>query len=66
MEDNLKQPNVTILQEIYTDSADDPSKCYDLNQWTSWNSAQNSSQNNGNDYETLQDHIFKFGWETVL
>ena len=49
-------PNDTTLEEIYTKEIVDNTKCSDSNQWTSWKSVTNPSNNNGNDYETLRDH----------
>ena len=63
LENDVKEPNLTTLHEIYTNRPEDSSKCYDNghNQWTSWRSVQNPTENNGDDYETLYDHIYKFG-----
>ena len=61
LEDDMKQPNLTTLHEIYTNRAENLSKCNGTNQWTSWHSVQNPLNNNGNDYETLSDHIYQFG-----
>ena len=61
LENDVKQPNMTSLHQIYSNRAENPSKCNDSNLWTSWHSVQNPLNNNGDDYETLHDHINKFG-----
>lgn len=60
IEKQYKLPNDTALEKIYTTNVTDESKCYGLNQWTTWNNARNPSKENGNDYETLHDHKIKF------
>ena len=52
------KPNDTELVKIYTNTVNDTSKCYGWNQWTEWNSVGDPLATNGNEYETLQDHIF--------
>ena len=38
-------------------TVEDKSKCQGLNQWTAWGSVDNPLNNNGSDYEIIQDHI---------
>ena len=56
----MTRPNKTELEQIYKNKDIDATKCYDSNQWTEWNSADNPSLNDGNDFETLHDHIIMF------
>ena len=57
---NVYKHTITLtekhLESIY--KTIDKSKCRNSNgnEWTDWNSITNPSNNNGNDYETLQDH----------
>ena len=60
IENILKAPNEKELEEIYTKSAEDDTKCSDLYQWMPWNSVSNPTRYDGNDYETLQDHQIHF------
>lgn len=60
IESNYAEPNETELQDIYTNVACDYSKCHGWNQWTEWNSVVDASENDGDDYEMLLDHIFLF------
>ena len=57
---NLTRPNDYDLESIFTTMDDNPSKCYDQNQWTSWNSAGSPIVNNGNDFEMLYHHRVQF------
>ena len=61
METIFKQPNKTKLEEIYKEVVLDESKCYDLNQWTDWNSVNDPMINDGDDFETLHDHKVIYG-----
>ena len=61
METTFKQPNETELEEIYTNVVLDDSKCYDSNNWTDWNSVNDPLMNDGDEFETLNDHKIMFG-----
>ena len=56
---NLKTETTTPtekqLESIYK-ITDEESRCQNFNEWTNWNSLTNPSENNGDDYETLEDH----------
>ena len=57
METNYTKPNEEELAEIYKADSEDESKCQNQNEWTPWNSLRSPENNNGDDYESLQDHI---------
>ena len=57
IETNYTQPDEKELELIYTTVVEDGSKCFSINQWTTWNSVRSPERNGGDDYETLQDHI---------
>ena len=59
--DNTKPPTDQMINEIFTTFSDD-SICQGLMEWTTWRSASNDGNaRDGNDYETLADHIKYFG-----
>ena len=49
------RPSESEIDEIFQ-TVDDQSKCQGFNQWTPWNSIQEPANNNGDDYEIIQDH----------
>ena len=54
-------PTEAEIENIYSSAFEDNSKCTGSNQWTTWRSAINPAENNGNDYEIIDDHkrLFK-------
>ena len=57
LETTIIIPDEKELESIYTAVIDDDSKCNGVNHWTSWNNIGSPTENDGNDYELLADHI---------
>ena len=55
MEIYYTRPSESELVKIFQ-TVEDKSKCQGLNQWTAWRSIDKPLNNNGNDYEIIQDH----------
>ena len=47
-------PTENELELIYQSAEE--SRCQNFNEWTNWNSLTDPSKNNGDDFETLQEH----------
>ena len=64
METQFTEPTEKELESIYTKVVPDNSKCQGSHQWTDWKSATNPADpiQNGDDYETLHDHQYEFGY----
>ena len=56
IETKFTRPNEKELEEIYTKIEIDESKCFKSNQWSTWNSVSDPTENNGCDYETIHNH----------